>query len=146
MTGTRLKGAEVVQVGLADYFVKSENLKPLQEEILKTTNANTTVEDLRAIVKKYEVPVERKYKNEEFINKVFGKGSVEEIYKALRETNENKEFAQYLIKELDLQSPNSLKVIHELLKRGKDLDIKENFILDFRLIERLLLFTLEGLI
>jgi len=33
MTGTRLKGKELVETGLANYFVKSENLEKLETDL-----------------------------------------------------------------------------------------------------------------
>lgn len=137
LTGTRLKGQELVQTGLADYYVKREQLGNLEKEIVEKTTRETRVEDLRTIVQKYQEPVEKKYTNEEFINKAFGQESVEKIYEALKNAPaDNKEFAAKLITAMDAQSPLSMKIIHEQIKRGKDLDLRENFQMDMRLVLR----------
>jgi len=136
LTGTRLKGQELVQTGLADYYVKREKLETLEKEIVEKTTRETRVEDLRSIVQKYQEPVEKKYANEEFINKAFGQGSVEKIYDALKNATDHKEFAGKLIAAMDAQSPLSMKVIHEQIKRGKDLDLRENLQMDMRLVLR----------
>lgn len=46
MTGTRLKGKELVETGLANYFVKSENLDKLENDLKSSLN-NTS--DYKAI-------------------------------------------------------------------------------------------------
>lgn len=136
LTGTRLKGAELVQTGIADFYVKKEKLQVLEKEILEQTNSQTSIEDIKVIVRKYEEKVERKYKDEEFINRVFGKCCVEMIYKALKEEEENKEFARKLVEIMDEQSSLSMKLIFELLSRGKSLDLKENLKMDMRIVLR----------
>ena len=97
---------------------------------------NTTVEDLRNIVKKYDKPVDKKYKNEEFIREIFGKKTVKEIYDSLKQSTDNKELADKLVSQMDGQSPFSMTVIHEQIRRGKDLDLKENFKMDMRLVSK----------
>jgi len=136
LTGSRLKGQELVQTGIADFFVKREKLQSLEQEIIESASPNTKLEDLKSIVKKYEDPVERKYPNEELINKIFGKESVEEIYQALKESTENAEFTQKLASIMDSQSPLSMKIIHEQIKRGRNLDLKENLQMDMRIVTR----------
>lgn len=139
LTATHLKGKELVQVGVADFYVKRENLQKLEQDILQNTNPSTTVEDLRAIVRKYEEPIDKKYPNEELIDELFGKGSIEEIYKAVRDSQVNKEFTQKLLGIMDTLSPMSLRVIFEQLKRGEKLDLRENLKMDMRLMMRFLL-------
>ena len=136
LTGTWLKGAELVQVGLTDFYVPSERLKFIEQDIIRYTDNNTTIEEFRAIIQRYAQSVEAEYKGEEFINNVFGKDSVEEIYQSLRESKENKEFADSLIKIMDSHSPLSLKIIFEQMRRGKHLDLKEDLKMERRLVYR----------
>jgi len=131
-----VKGAELVQIGLADFYVKREKLQELEKDIVENTNSQTTVEDIKTIVRKYEEKVEGKYKDEDFINKVFGKCCVDEIYKALKEEKEHKELADKLLGMMDSQSSLSMKIIFELLTRGKNLDLKENLKMDLRIVLR----------
>lgn len=46
MTGTRLKGKELVETGLANYFVKSENLNKLENDLKSSLNEKS---DLKTI-------------------------------------------------------------------------------------------------
>ena len=133
LTGFSLKGKEAVQVGLADFFVKREKLQELELEILEKTNQKTTVEDLRKIVRNYAEPVENKFEHEELIGKVFGKSSVEEIFKELEIVSETNSFAKKMLEAMKLLSPTSLKIIFEQLKRGESLDLKENLKMDYRI-------------
>lgn len=136
LTGSRVKGKELVETGLAHYYVTREKLQQLEQDIIKNTTINTKLEDIQALVKKYEEPVKKHYPHEEFINEVFGKGSVEEIYNALKTTTKHKEFADKLVHLMDGQSPLSMRVIHEQIKRGKNLDLAGNLKMDFRLVMR----------
>jgi len=139
ITAYRLKGEELLQTGLADYYVKSEKLKSLEKEIIDKTNAGTKVEDVKAIVQKYHEPVSNeKFVHEDFVKDIFGYETVDEIYKALKNTKQNREFADKLIATMDTHNPFSMKVIHELIKRGAGLDLKENMKNDFRLAKRFL--------
>jgi enoyl-CoA hydratase/carnithine racemase len=136
LTGQRLKGAELVQVGFAHYYVKKEKLVQLEAEIIEKTNDNTKLDDVVKIVEKYQEKVELKYPNEEFIKQTFGKGSVQDIYKALKEASDKNEMAGKLVKQMDSQCPISMAVIHEQIKRGGKLDLAENFKMDFRIVQR----------
>lgn len=137
ITAYRLKGDELFQTGLADYYIKSEKLKSLEKEIIDKTNASTKVEDIKAIVQKYHEPVKNeKFVHEDFVKDIFGYETVDEIYKALKNTKQNREFADKLIATMDTHNPFSMKVIHEHIKRGAGLDLKENLRNDFRLSQR----------
>ena len=89
---------------------------------------------MRKIVKEYEESVDKKYEHEEFINEVFGKKTVKEIYDSLKQSTSNKELADKLVSQMDVQSPFAMTIIHEQIRRGKDLDLKENFKMDLRLV------------
>ena len=136
LTGQRLKGEEVAQVGLADYYVKRENLGKLENDILGQSQDSLTVDTLHDIVKKYKEPITYNYKYEQLVQEYFGKSSVNEIYEGLKSSSTNKEFCENSIKLLDQASPLSLKVIYEQIKRGHKLDLAENFKMDFRLSQR----------
>ena len=136
MTGFQLKGQEVVQTGLADFFVNSEKIPDLKKEIIHNTNLNTQAKDLEQIVGKYAEPVKGSYHNEEFIKEAFGKSSLEDIYNNLKQNTTNKELADEIIKAFDSYSPATMKVIFDHLKVAKNLDLMENFQLEVRLSER----------
>lgn len=139
LTAAHLKGKQLVQVGVADFYVKREHLEKLEQDIIQNTKPDTTLEELRSIVRKYEEPVERKFPNEDLIKEIFGKESVEKIYNALKQSEVNKEFTQKIVSIMDTLSPISMKISFEQLRRGKELDLRENLKMDMRLIMRFVL-------
>ncbi len=140
ITGYRLKGQEVVKAGLADFYVRSEKLAALEREIIEKTDSKTTVQDLNKIIEKYQEPVvgkELPYEN--FVKDIFGHKTVDEIHEALKNTSkENREFADQTLSAMDAHSPFSMKVIHEHITRGKDLDLKGTLQNEMRLATRFL--------
>jgi len=140
LTGYSLKGEEIVQCGIADYYVKSENLPELEAKIKETTNQlkEVSIEELRKIVKKYAEPVEKRYKNEEFISQVFGKPTLEGICKELEKQSTENELAKDLFERVKANSPMGMKIIYEQLKRGSDIDYRESLKVDMRLTKKIL--------
>ena len=126
----------MVQTGFADFFVESGQLEALKEDILKNTNANTQVEDVRKIVQKYAEPVSDKYRYEDFIKEAFNKGSAEEIYNGLKQNTKNKQFAEKIVATMDTYSPLSLDVIYEQINVGKEMSLLENFLVEARVTDR----------
>lgn len=140
LTGQRLKGPELVQVGFAHYYIKKEKLSQFEAEVIEKTNNDTKLDDIVKIVEKYNETIDQKYSNEEFINENFGKKSVQDIYNGLKEASVKNELAAKLVKQMDSQCPISMAVIFEQIKRGSKLSLAENFKMDFRIVNRLLKF------
>jgi len=139
LTGYSLRGKEVIECGIADFYVKQENVQDLENEIVKSTNLNTSIEEIREITRKYSEPLERnqlKYKHEDLINNVFGKSSLEEIYNELQSSNQEKEFTKKILQMMKGNSPLSMKIIFEQIKRGENLNFEENLKMDMRLADR----------
>ena len=136
LTGRKVNGPEWIHCGAADYFVKRENLKKLEEEIIRRTGSGTGLEDIQGIVKKYQEPCGEGFKNEELINEIFGKESLEEIYHELERRSKDSDFARETLELLSLSSPFSLKVNFEQMKRGKELSFEENLKMNMRVTNR----------
>lgn len=66
----------------------------------------------------------------------FSASSLEEVIQNLQKEESTNKFAHDTLKLLMANSPLSLRVIWEQIKRGKDQDIKESFKLDFRLTQK----------
>jgi hypothetical protein len=58
---------------VADFYVKRENLEKLEQDIIQNMKPDTTLEELRSIVRKYEEPVERKYPNGDLIQEILAR-------------------------------------------------------------------------
>lgn len=134
LTGQRLKGHELVQCGIADYFVKRDKLVSLESDLIELSKSEkVNIQDAKKIVEKYTDKVELKYANEDLIKEHFGKPTINEIYESLKNAAQTNEFAAKLVKQMDSQSPLSMAIIHEQIKRGGNLDLAENFKMDLRL-------------
>jgi len=131
LTGHRLKGKDLVQTGLADYLIKRERLPEVEEELLNNTKIGN-VNDVREVLSKYAETVDKKYPGEENIEKIFNKETLKEIVEQLK-SNGDDEFSKNVLKLLEKQSPMSLRVIFEQLKRGQNMTLTECFKMDFRL-------------
>lgn len=137
LTGQRLKGHELVQCGIADYFVKRDKLSSLESDLIELSkNQQINVQDAKKVVEKYTEKVELKYPNEEFIKEHFGKATIHEIYDSLKNAAQSNEMASKLVKQMDSQSPMSMAIIHEQIKRGGNINLAENFKMDLRLATR----------
>ena len=136
LTGSRLKGPELVQAGLANYYVKSENIEKLEKDLAENTNKDSDLNAVKAIVNKHAEKVEQKYNNQEWIQNIFGQDTMEKIVQALKDTKENRELADKLLSQINGQSPLSMKVILEQIRRGAKLDLKENLRMDMRLVTK----------
>ena len=130
LTGQMLFGEEIVQVGLANYFVKQEMLESLEKEIKETVIANdqVSIEELNKVVEKYATPIEKKFKLEDFTEKHFMKEDLFEIYHSLLKASEEDKdkMAGKILKEMQESCPKSLRVTFEILKRGKFKDLKDD--------------------
>lgn len=141
LTGERIKGKDLAVTGVATHYVKEENLEKLKNIIIKKTDETTDKEKLQAIVSSYsDYSYNRKdfkYPNLSVIKYVFKLDSLEKIYERLDNillkksenvenkdllTEENKVWAEKTKKTMEIQSPLSLSVIVELLKRGMQMD------------------------
>jgi len=133
-----LKGEELVQCGIADYYVKSENLKKLEEKIQEKVNQEqeVSVQDLHKVVKEFAEPIDGGYKNAQFIEKIFGKPTVEKICQELEDKSTTNEFAKTLFERVKENSPITMKIIHKQIKQGNELDFKESLKVDMRLTKR----------
>lgn len=137
LTGQRLKGHELVQCGIADYYVKRDKLSSLESDLIELSkNDKVNIQDAKKVVEKYTDKVELKYPNEDFIKSSFGKSTLNEIYESLKKSASSNEFAAKLIKQIDSQSPLSMAIIFEQIKRGGQLNLAENFKMDLRLATR----------
>lgn len=137
LTGARLKGVELVQAGIANYYIKKDNLSKLKEELIEKVTKETKDEEIREIIKKYEEKYEKELPNTSIINELFKGKTLNEIYDNLAKDNKNKDFSEKILKILNEQSPLSLRIIFEAIKKGKNLTLEECFKMEFRIVQRL---------
>eukprot|EP01016_Furgasonia_blochmanni_P052875 TRINITY_DN8474_c0_g1_i7.p1 TRINITY_DN8474_c0_g1~~TRINITY_DN8474_c0_g1_i7.p1 ORF type:complete len:348 (-),score=97.80 TRINITY_DN8474_c0_g1_i7:292-1335(-) len=136
LTGARLRGKELVQIGLADFFVKRENIPKLEESLFQNASSATGLDQVHEIVKPFNEPVEQRYEREDMINELFESKSLSGVFENLKTYEKDKEFAASNLKLLGQQCPLSLRIIYEQIKRARTLDLAEAFRSDFRLAQR----------
>jgi len=61
LTGARLQGKELVQVGVADFFIPREKLPLLEKDLTEKLTDTSSKTDIENIIKTYSEPIERKY-------------------------------------------------------------------------------------
>jgi len=135
LTGHRLKGPEIVEIGVATHFVKSDVLENLEKKLseLPTKDISKIREVLQQFSSPLPSPVDTSevFMNENFIHKVFSLPSVEEIVRALEK--EKSPFASKILDTLNKMSSTSLKVTHKQMIVGKNLDFQNCFDLEYKL-------------
>ena len=136
LTGTRLRGAEMVQAGLANFFVRKANLGNLERDLVENVTKDTSEEGIFAIVGKYSEKVTGKYVFSSQIQELFEGESLREVYGNLRKDQKYKEFSKNCLNLMESSSPSSLRVIFEGVKKGKNMTLAEVFQMEFRLTQR----------
>ncbi|EGR29402.1 hypothetical protein IMG5_156200 [Ichthyophthirius multifiliis] len=131
LSGARLKGKELVSCGIANFFVQSKDLENLEKEVSENLNDNTSTEDIKQIVKKYSLDVEKIIQNEFEIKTLFQGNTLQNIINNIKQSDS--EFAKQTLKNLQQQNAISLRIIFEQISRGAKMSLKENLIQDFAL-------------
>lgn len=137
LTGSRLKGADCVKVGLASHYSSSENIPNLVEQLI------TTGGDLKAIestlnelcTNTNDLPFSFANK-EPIVDKIFGLSSIEAIFDALEK--DGSDWSKDILATMKKMSPLSLKVTHKEMTLGKTLSLKECLQMEYRLCHRAL--------
>jgi len=154
LTGARLGAADALFTGVVTHFVNSAAIPELLTSLTSLNAPNSgTIENT---IHKYTTspgapPLEKKTK---LIEHCFGDAeSVEDIIQRLESVQEAKysfpdvakdeavEWAKNTLKTLKTRAPLSLKVVFELLKQGKRLDIRGALQLEYRIAMRLVIKT-----
>lgn len=139
LTGNRLKGRDVKEVGVATHFVRHDKLPALEEELSSTHNLN--LDKVQHILDAYhqqsldvgakEFSLKDKL---ETINRCFNGDTVEEIVQALEK--DGSEWCTEQLKILGKMSPTSLKVTHHQLREGKHMLLDDCLRMEYRISQR----------
>ena len=141
LTGHRLKGSELVQVGLANYFVKKENIDKLEKELQEKIGPDTKEQGILDIVSKYNEKVPGEHTLSKKVNDLFSGDTLKDVFKNLEKEGD---FGKKLLKTMSEFSPSSLRIIFEAIKRGRNLSLDDVFKMEFRLTQRF--FYIENLL
>lgn len=133
MTSSRLKGEDVFNSGLSNYYIPQENIKKVYEELASNVpSSENTKEVIEKILASYHKGEEnKKIANEEEIKEIFSGASVKEIYLKAKESKT--EFGSSVVKNLEEFCPLSIHVIYRLIKTVENKSIKDCFVRDFEI-------------
>lgn len=131
LTGARIKGQDVKNVGLASHFVETKNLRQLERNLSNCENEN----EVENILEEFSFqPTTRDPSLDENlarIKKCFGGLTVEQIVDNLK--SDESEWAGERLQMLQKMSPTSLKVCHRLMNLGRHMSLEDCAKLEWRL-------------
>lgn len=138
LTSGRLKGEDVYNSGLANYFVTRDSIPNIYNEISSAVPSSKNVaQTIESILQKYHKGQKnKKISNEDEIKEIFGAPTVAEIYQ--RAKNSQTEFGKNTVKLLEGVSPLSIHAVHKLINESHNLGWKEIFERDFILAQNLI--------
>ncbi|XP_062362695.1 3-hydroxyisobutyryl-CoA hydrolase, mitochondrial [Cinclus cinclus] len=136
LTGCRLKGRDVLRVGIATHFVESEKLPALEKDLiaLKSPSKEKIADLLNSYHMKCTIDQEKEFALDghmEKINSIFSANSMEEIVKKLKQ--DGSPFAMKQLETINKMSPTSLKLTLKQLKEGASMSLQEVLQMEYRL-------------
>ncbi|KAK5791383.1 hypothetical protein VI817_006692 [Penicillium citrinum] len=140
LTSERLNGVQALYAGIATHYLHSSVLSNVTQRLselvfpdhvglperLQTVN-KTMAEYSLGLPSLQEEPILMAGELRKAIDRCFSFNTVEEIFAALENETEQKEWAQKTLKTLSSRSPTSLKVTLRQMRLGKKWSISETF-------------------
>ncbi|KAJ6743759.1 3-HYDROXYISOBUTYRYL-COA HYDROLASE-RELATED [Salix viminalis] len=124
LTGTKIRGPDMVACGLATHFVLSKDLHLVESALDEVTSSDTC--KISKVIRIYEhkpdVKQDGVYSRMEIINKCFSRKTVEEILSSLEREAEDREEKWILeaIKSMKSACPISLKISLKSIREGRE--------------------------
>ncbi|KFQ12489.1 hypothetical protein N330_04724, partial [Leptosomus discolor] len=136
LTGFRLKGRDVLKVGIATHFVESEKIPALEKDLiaLKSPSTENIADLLNSYHVKSKVDQEKQFVLDEHmdkINSLFSANSMEEIVKKLKQ--DGSPFAIKQLETINKMSPTSLKMTLRQLREGASMSLQDVLTMEYRL-------------
>ncbi|XP_054236876.1 3-hydroxyisobutyryl-CoA hydrolase, mitochondrial [Indicator indicator] len=136
LTGSRLKGRDVLKAGIATHFVDSEKLPALEKDL--TALKSPSIEDVADLLNSYHAKSKADQdkpfvldEHMEKINSLFSGNSMEEIVKKLKQ--DGSAFANKQLETINKMSPTSLKLTLRQLTEGASMSLQEVLRMEYRL-------------
>lgn len=132
LTGHRLKGKDLLTWGVATHYVPNTELDSLKQELVKYINKNSKDYNIEDIINRHAVKDSGVIENLEEINTIFkDEGTIQDLMHRLERFDSN--FSKKTLKRMQRMSPLSLAVVFEQLKRGKSMELKEVFQMEYKI-------------
>ncbi|KAJ8958256.1 hypothetical protein NQ318_017399 [Aromia moschata] len=129
LTGHRLKGPDTVKLGIATHYCKSENLKDLEDDLLRCSNES----DIKAALDKFHIDDRSEFTLApvlEKINYCFSADTMEEILSRLEK--DGSKWAEDTTDTLLKMSPTSLKITLKLFDLGQRMSLPKCLQMEYR--------------
>jgi enoyl-CoA hydratase len=137
LTGERLKAADAVLAGVANFRVSSNRFPELLEALCGNVSVDATLAAFAEKVVEGEVTA-----RQGIIDRVFAGNSVEDILAKLdleaKANQAHAEWAGKIAKSMSGKSPTSLRIALEQMRRGKNWSFEECMKAEFRIVSRVL--------
>jgi enoyl-CoA hydratase len=131
LTGARLKTADMLYAGVANYFLPAAKTETLIERLTTGTSFVFIIGELSENLGAAPLAAHRKD-----IDRFFSAGSVEEILARLDE--DGGEWAAETAKTIRTKSPTSLKIAYRQIREGKTLKFEDCMRMEFRMVNRVI--------
>ena len=136
MTGYRVKGYDMLKVGLGSHFIENSKLDDLETELIECRSHKDVTKVLDCFASAPQTMESELDTNLPLIEKCFSALTVEGIFENLRE--DGSEWATKTLKTLNRMSPTSLKVTHRNINLGRNLSLRECLKMEIRIVHNLL--------
>ncbi|KAJ2237701.1 3-hydroxyisobutyryl-CoA hydrolase [Coemansia sp. RSA 1722] len=141
LTGSWLRGRDLLYAGVATHYVASERLPLLEKRLqeLGTRDHQVVNQAIEEFATQAEAPGTLEYSLadvREAIDRCFRFNTVEAIVEALKQETQQREWATKTLETLGKMSPSSLKLTLEQLRNGPRLNIQQALSLELRLAEK----------
>ncbi|GFO20264.1 3-hydroxyisobutyryl-coa hydrolase, mitochondrial [Plakobranchus ocellatus] len=140
LTGHRVKGRDLVRVGLASHYIDNSQIAEL-ESALSNLPGVVSMEEVELLLDSFQAASSTNYPesfslepHRKQISHCFAGKSVEEILARLRQDGSSWALAQLDI--LSKMSPTALKISLRLLQHGCDMDLAQALQTEYRLTQR----------
>jgi len=131
LTGSRIKSSDAIELGIAEYFIQSENF----DDIFKQLSEGITPDKLLSSFNSNKVNSDLKNDFEK-INELFSGNSLEDIFERLE--NDNSDFSQKNLSLLRSKSPTSLNITFRQIKNGSELNFEDCMKMEFRMVTKVM--------
>ena len=136
LVGHRLTGKDLVKWGVATHYVPNDKLDELYDDILYSVNEEMLNKDVRQVVERHSdnSVKEERVENEDVIKHCFQDDSLKNCMLRLYDLSlKDNKFAKNTWDKLNTYSPLSLNVVFEQIKRGRHMNLKNVYSMEYKL-------------
>lgn len=138
LTSAKINAADARALRIISHTIPEQYLSQVEETIIATAFTGDAFATVSDILNHFQQPVAETvvWEHRQLIEKCFSQPSVEKISLALNE--QNNEFSQHALQQMQQRSPTSLKVIFEYLHRAKNLSFNDLMKMEFDMVQHFL--------